>query len=151
MRDSNLKLKIELVNPPQNYAFCLQKGKGSNAERLEYTEILEKNLTNVNFQLEIVVRKAKHGDQPDFFGPFVQGSPGNRFFYLCVGEVVQSSDPNWSGRVKVPLSGIDWTDVRAVEQAGSALIAQYEASMPNGKPVYASVNLLGDGWKLENG
>ena len=141
-----LALQIELVNPPEGYAFCLQLGKGSRSERLDYVEVLEGDNDPVAFDLEVTVREAKAHPVPDFFGPFVQGPPGARFFYVCVGQCVEGATPYWSGRVKVPLRGIDWASVEAASGSHARLFARYSASRPEGGPVLASVPLLDDGW-----
>ena len=132
-----------------NYAFCLQRGKGAKAERLDYVEVLENNVQTVEFELEVTVRKAKNGPEPDYFGPFVQGPFGARFVYLCIGTVVDAGDPTWSGRVKVPLVGLDWPTIDGATALGHTLFARYQASRPDGKPVYASVPLL-DGWTVQS-
>ena len=137
-----LRLTIELHDPPEGHAFCLQRGKGARSERLEY---IEATGDDISFDLTVTVRKGKNPGAPDFAGPFVQGRPGERFFYLCVGQCSELVEPQWSGRVKVPLSSITWD---LVEEAGlgvGRLRAGYVASRPNGAPVLASVSLEG-GW-----
>lgn len=150
MTDRVLNLKIQLVDPPLNYAFCLQRGKGAKAERLDYIEVLEGEVRSVEFELGVEVRTAKDRPDPDFFGPFAQGTSGSRFFYVCIGEVVDSGDPEWTGRVKVPLAGIDWSIVDGATEPGRVLFARYQASRSDGQPVYASVQLLGEGWMIQS-
>ncbi len=150
MANQLLKLKIQLKDPPNNYAFCLQRGKGSKAERLDYIEVLEGEDRPVEFELEVTVRAAKNLPDPDFFGPYAQGTIGGRFFYLCVGNVVDSGDPEWSGRVKVPLVDIDWSTIDEAAKPNHFLFARYQASRPDGQPVYASVQLLEKGWTIES-
>lgn len=146
MTDVALAIRIELVDPPEGYAFCLQRGKGSTSERLDYVEVFEGDDDAVVFDLDVTVRKARTGPEPDFFGPFVQGPRGSRFFYVCVGQCVERSAPHWSGRVKVPLVGIDWATVESATQGHACLFARYAASRPAGGPAFASVPLLDDGW-----
>lgn len=148
MTDRNLSFRIQLVEPPVNYAFCLQRGKGAKAERLDYIEVLEGSEQSVEFELELTVRKATNGPEPDYFGPFAQGTVGARFFYVCIGSVVQAGDPVWSGRVKVPIAGLDWTVIDRATQQDHYLFAAYRASRPDGQPVYASVRLLEEGWTV---
>lgn len=145
-RSGCVSLRIELVDPPAGHAFCLQRGKGSKSERLNYVEVLEGDDDTIAFDLEVIVRRARTGPEPDFIGPFVQGPPGARFFYLCVGQCVEGGAPRWSGRVKVPLTGIDWASVESASDNQTGLCARYAASRPDGRPVFAAVPLLGDGW-----
>ena len=146
----NLNLKIQLANPPLNHAFCLQQGKGAKAERLDYVEFLKKCQPDITFGLAVVAKRAKHGPEPDFFGPFVQGSSGQRFFYICVGTVNQQSDPIWVGRVKVPLVGINWKMIHDASNVNCCLTASYQASRFDGQPVLASIKLLDGGWVVQS-
>ena len=148
MKDNNLRLKLQLLEPPIGYAFCLQKGKGAKAERLDYIEIDPEGESEIEFELEVEVRVGRNRPEPDFFGPFVQGNEGARFFYLCVGNYISDGVPHWAGRVKVPLIGIDWPKVGAAEKAEGFLTARYQASRADGQPVYASVKLLDEGWTV---
>ena len=92
-----ISLRVVLVDPPPGFAFCLQRGKGAKSERLDY---LEADGGELNFDLAVAVREGKIKGTPDFAGPFVQGPPGGRFFYLCVGQCAPTVEPHWSGRVK---------------------------------------------------
>lgn len=142
---SDLDLKIVVAGPPTGYAFCLQRGKGAKAERLDYIEAADDDIA---FDLTVTLRQGKQPDMPDFGGPFVQGSPGARFFYLCVGRCSMTAEPHWTGRVKVPLSSITWPLARQATSGAVRLEARYAASRPDGRPVLASVKLLDDGWTV---
>lgn len=149
MTDSNLHLKLQLIEPPIGYAFCLQKGRGAKAERLDYIEVDTEGESEIEFALEVEVRAGRSSSEPDFFGPFVQGNASARFFYVCVGNVISDGILHWAGRVKVPLTGIDWPKVNAAGEAECFLVARYQASRTDGQPVYASVNLLDEGWTVQ--
>ena len=142
---SDLVLKIVLVGPPTGYAFCLQHGRGAKAERLDYIEAEDDDIA---FELTVTLRQGKQPDMPDFGGPFAQGPPGGRFFYLCVGRCSMIAEPHWTGRVKVPLNSITWPLTRRATSGGRWLEARYTASRPDGRPVLASVKLLDDGWTV---
>lgn len=142
---SDLDLKIVLADPPTGYAFCLQRGKGAKGERLEYVEV---DHDDIAFELTVTMRQGKQPDLTDFGGPFVQGPPGARFFYLCVGRCSTIAEPHWTGRVKVPLGSITSSLARQAADGGGRLEARYAASRPDGRPVLASVKLLGDGWTV---
>ena len=140
---SDLALNIGLVRPPSGYAFCLQRGRGAKGERLDYVEA---DGDDIAFDLAVTLRQGKQPDMPDFGGPFVQGPPGGRFFYLCVGRCSMTAEPHWSGRVKVPLHSITWPLARQATDGRGRLEARYTASRADGRPVLASVKLLDDGW-----
>ena len=139
----DLGLTIVLADPPGGYAFCLQRGRGGKAERMDYVEAAE---GDISFDLTVALRQGKQPDLPDFGGPFVQGPPGGRFFYLCVGRCSLIAEPHWVGRVKVPLGSITWPLARQATSGGGRLEARYAASRPDGGAVLASVKLLDDGW-----
>ena len=90
---SDLDLKIVVAGPPTGYAFCLQRGKGAKAERLDYVEAAD---DDIPFDLTVTLRQGKQPAMPDFGGPFVQGPPGGRFFYLCVGRCSLIAEPHWN-------------------------------------------------------
>ena len=138
-----LRLTIVLGEPPEGFAFCLQRGKGAKSERLDY---IEATGDDISFDLAVTVRQGKVKGMPDFAGPFVQGRPGERFFYLCVGRCSELVEPQWSGRVKVPLSSITWQLIEEANADDRPLRARYAASKPGGRPALASVRLLEDGW-----
>ena len=144
--DLTMQLRVQLVEPPINYAFCLQRGKGAKAERLDYIEVTSQKTEAIEFDLDVTVRKARNSTEPDFFGPFAQGPSGARFFYLCVGKVIETGDPEWIGRVKVPISGLNWQSIKTAQSADCVLIGKYKASKTDGNPVLASVTLLDGGW-----
>ena len=138
-----LRLTIVLAEPPEGFAFCLQRGKGAKGERLDYVEATG---GDIPFDLTVTVRQGKIKGMPDFSGPFVQGRPGERFFYLCVGRCSELVEPRWLGRVKVPLSSITWKQVEEASASDLPLRARYAASKPDGQPALASVQLLEAGW-----
>ena len=135
-------LQISLINPPSGYVFCLQKGKGNDAKRLDYVRSIGDDLA---FELEVDVREEKVQGSANFLGPFAQGSVKARFFYIVVGSCNGAGEPTWSGRVKVPLSSIDWVTVEA--SSGKKLEACYEATGPKGTPALATIHLI-DGWQI---
>jgi hypothetical protein len=139
-----LPMRIRLIDPPLGHAFCLQRGKGSSATKLEYQVAADNDLA---FELDMEAREGKISGSSNFTGPYSQGTPTARFFYLCVGRAVDGKQPDWSGRVKVPLSAIPWRQVEAVLGKPDLLLeASYEATNKKGTPALATVPLLDGGW-----
>ncbi len=144
--DRTLSLRINLVDPPDGVAFCLQKGAGEKSECLGALLADGENLT---FDLGVIVRKSKKNDLPDFAGPFVQGINGDRFFYICAGTKAGQAESPWERRVKIRLSGITWSMVDAVENRDDMrLEAGYLATAADGGPSCAAVPLLDDAWTV---
>ena len=103
----------------------------------------------VSFQFSV---KVVAGDSPGAFrlrGPAVQGRPGERFVYLCVGSYAGQSGASASGRAKVSLEGIARTLLDSVKAKRSGVLeAEFASSARDGGPARASVKLLGDGWHI---
>lgn len=141
--ESEITLGIELVAPPNGVGFCLQKGKN---ELIDYQVSKGKN---IRFSLSVRVKQGKL-DAPDFLGKFTQGTPKERFIYICVGDYAGQKDATWARRVKIHLSSISWQQVKQVSTGSKCrLVASYQATDKNGGPSCASVPLIGGGWSLE--
>jgi len=59
----------------------------------------------IQFDFEVTIAEAPDRGQPDFGGPFVSGSKGERFVYLAWARLGGGSIMN---RIKVRLIDIDW-------------------------------------------
>jgi hypothetical protein len=101
------QLRLICANPPasewdgQPVIFGLQDKKGALAEG----EILPDDL--VIFECKA---KVKPGNPPNFLSPYAHGTPKDRFLYL---SCRRAGDTAWIKRIKVPLSGITWEQIRS--------------------------------------
>ena len=82
-----------------------------------------------NFDLEIAVTKAADG-APLFRGAFAHGPPAARFLYLSWKRIGTHEHP-WGWRIKMPLSGIGWADIVAVNKPGKCLVADVLGRKPH--------------------
>jgi len=140
--DSEVVLQIGLVSPPRGVGFGLQKGKG------EIVAYQVSDGSNIEFELSVRIKRGKTG-APNFLGEFTQGTPSERFVYLCVGEYAGQRNAEWARRVKIHLSGISWSQVNKVlKSTGGKLVSSYQATAKDGSPSCASVPLIGDGWSV---
>src|SRR5271154_1052164 len=64
--------------------------------------------------------KGDEVNPPIFGGPFAHGPPSGRFLYLSWRREGQPEHP-WCWRIKIPLSGISWAEIRAAEKPGKCL------------------------------
>jgi len=143
--EPEIALEIELIAPPKGVGFCLQKGK---SELIDY-QVSEGE--NIRFSLSVRVKPRKSG-APNFLGEFTQGTPKERFIYVCVGEYAGQKNTLWARRVKIHLSSISWQQVEQVlATPKNKLVTSYQATDKNGGPSCASVSLVGGGWSLAKG
>lgn len=143
--ESEITLEIVLVAPPKGVGFSLQKKK---SEIVDYQISKGKD---IRFSIPVRVKPGKNGN-PNFLGEFTQGTPNERFIYICVGEYAGQKNNEWARRVKINLSSISWKQVeQAMKSSKSKLVASYQATGKDGGPSCASVPLIGDGWYIAKG
>ena len=140
--ERELPIRITVVRPPPGVAFAVQRGR---YELLAPREA-EPGAICFDFALRVAARPA--GGEPNFLGPYAQGSPADRFVYVNSGTSAGQAGSCWTRRAKVRLSGIGWDLVEQVLAAPAArLEARIEGTGRDGGPACASVPLLDGGWK----
>ena len=140
-----LNLHIILQSPPNNTTYSLQKGSGNN---YQVEQVQTSNGTDLHFTLTVVLKDGEPTDDlPDFKGPFVQGPRGGRFIYLDIGSYA-GANGQWSGRLKIPLTGITWQLVSEINAAPDKLLStKVPGTGKNGLPNCATVKPF-LGWRL---
>ena len=137
-----LGLRITVVDPPPNISWALQLGRDELIKPTASTS----SSVSFDFSVEVVA-----GDSPADFrlrGPAVQGRPGERFVYVCVGTYAGQAGAAASGRAKISLEGITPKLVdRAKRKRSGVLEARFAGTARDGGPSRASVPLLGEGWR----
>ena len=142
--DQELNFRIVLESPPPGVDFGLQKGGGSNYEVIQ----TQRSKTgDLQFEFSARVKEGKDGE-PVFLGPFVQGPPQERFVYLDIGTFAGQTDTPWSRRLKVPLRGITWDDVKQASQGKNVLATSVAGRGKDGSPSCATVKPFA-GWKVK--
>lgn len=134
--ERTLRLRITLVRPPAGVQFCLQRGKS------ELVDAAVSTAADLSFTLDVRAQPGE-GDSVRLLGPFTQGPPTARFFYIGVGTYAGQIGSPWSRRIKVPLSGITWS----LAEKGD-LEAHIEGTGRDGGPACATVPLLDGGWRV---
>jgi hypothetical protein len=136
---NDINLRIVLENSLEGTVYALQKGKGSNYEKIQPQVGNGKDLY---FNFVVQVRQT-NGSQFSFSGPFVQGTPENRFVYINIGSYAGQAVAQWSGRLKVPLPN---PTLFSQNNAGKN---HFSCTVPgrtkDGKPVFATVKPFA-GW-----
>jgi Family of unknown function (DUF5990) len=136
--EQELKLVIILESPPPGVDFGLQKGSGNDYETIQTQRSKSGDL---RFEFEVRVREGKDG-QPNFLGPFAQGSAHERFVYLDIGTYAGQEDTPWSRRLKVPLRSITWDQIKK----GKVLETRVPGTGRDGGPSCATVKPFA-GWR----
>lgn len=142
--DQELNFRIVLESPPPGVDFGLQKGGGSTYEVIQ----TQRSKTgDLQFEFTARVKEGKDG-QPVFLGPFVHGPPQERFVYLDIGTYAGQTDTPWSRRLKVPLRGITWDEVKQASRGKSILQTSVPGRAKDGSPSCATVKPF-SGWKVK--
>ena len=144
--DKELTFRIVLEKPPAGIDFGLQKGNGSKYETVQKQRSANKDL---HFEFTVRIKNDKESP-PNFLGPFVQGTPKDRFIYIDIGTCAGQTNTVWSRRLKVPLTGIAQDMINKVMTDSSLLL---ETKVPgtgkDGGPNCATVKPF-NGWQLKN-
>lgn len=136
---TTITLHVTLQKPPVNVSYSLQKGSGSNYEPVQVQPSIGDDLY---FHLEVEIKGTPETHElPDFRGPFVQGPVGGRFIYLDIGSYAGGG--GWSGRLKIPLTGIKWDQVTT----GTELQTTVPGTGKNEMPTCATVKPFA-GWRV---
>ena len=146
--ESDLPIRLVLVDPPPGVAFGIQRGTGAHYQALFVQQVKH---GEVIFDFSLTVRENPRGSLPNFKGSFVQGRPAARFIYIAVGTYAGQKDTPWSRRMKVPLQGITWALIRqATSKVGQRLLGRIPGKGKDGGPNCGTVQALGN-WEVING
>lgn len=141
----DLPIRIAVVDPVPGLSIALQRGQAAKAELVPPAS---QSSEAVAFDLEMTVDGRLPDGRPRLLGPVVQGPPKARFVYLAVGTYAGQAASSWGGRIKVPLSGLSWSQMEALSP-GQYLVARITGRSPKGGPALASVQILAPGWRME--
>jgi hypothetical protein len=141
--DREIILRLTLEKPTSGVDFALQKGRG----RPFTTDQTQRSSgRDLKFEFPVTVKPGKNG-APDFAGPYVQGSAGERFFYINIGTYAGQADTPWSRRLKVPLYVISWSAI----ESGRILTAKIPGTAKDGGPscAYEWRKRVDSNWRWE--
>jgi hypothetical protein len=147
MSDRAITIKLTCIELPglkfeggAGLRLGIQKGK-------EVIEDVPANVKSVTFLCPLrVERNAKTG-APNFLGPYAQGTPEERFIYLCWGD---RKNELWAGcgRAKVQLKHLDWKTIEKAISTGDPIEATIKMTDKKGGPVCASLREENIEWRI---
>jgi hypothetical protein len=137
-------LRIVLERPTAGVDFGLQEGHGSV---YQVTDKQRSKGGDLEFEFTVTAKTGSNDNEPDFAGPFVQGTKGDRFVYIDIGTYAGQTNTKWSRRLKIPLSGITWRMI----DSGKVLVARIPGTGKDGGPscAYEWRRRVGPSWRWE--
>ncbi|WP_158812691.1 DUF5990 family protein [Methylocapsa sp. S129] len=84
----------------------------------------------LHFDCVLTIKLGGGASAPVFAGPFAHGPPAARFLYLSWKREGKRDAP-WAWRIKIPLAGIGWAEIRAADKAGGRLEASVIGRRPH--------------------
>jgi hypothetical protein len=112
------------VAPDEPLHFGLQDSKGEVHPGARQPD------GELHFDLALDIKRSPAAAAPIFTGPFAHGPPAGRFVYLSWKREGKSDAP-WAWRIKIPLSGIGWPEIRAAGKSGGRLEANVIGRRPH--------------------
>ena len=118
----------------------IQKGK-------QVIEDVQADAEEVIFSCSLRVEKNAKTGKPNFLGQYAQGTPEERYLYLCWGE---RDGGQWQGfrRAKIYLKHIGWDSIEKSLSTGKPIEATIKMTDKKGCPLCAWVKEGNIEWKL---
>jgi hypothetical protein len=103
----------------------------------EVVDAVPADRESVTFDVEFRVERRKDGTV-NFLGPYAQGTPDDRFFYLCWGVQQKGHPFAMFRRLKLRLGHYGWDEVQKAVAAGTALTVHLRLTDDKGGPLCAT-------------
>lgn len=105
----------------------IQKGQ-------EVIEQVSADRRQVTFKPTFRLGKQKDGS-PNFLGPYAQGRPADRFFYLSWGIKQKDGGFYMFRRLKIRLAHLTWAQINASIETGEPIVARLRLKDGKGEPL----------------
>src|SRR3954452_5816386 len=140
-REPSLRLRVNVHHPVPGVTLRMQRGR----DQLVEPAGKKRDRTTFDFTVRV---GGGHG-RPIFLGDFTQDPADARFVYVNAGTCAGQHDTPWSRRAKIPLTGLSRKLIDAALRTDGVLAVDIEGTGRDGGPCCATVEPLGDGWRLE--
>ncbi len=139
-----LRVRIVVLAPLPGVRLAVQSGRDG------LIPPTTNDLEQAVFQFSLLASE-NGAERPRIAGEVAQGPPKLRFVYVNAGTLAGQFDSCWSRRAKVPVTGISWEHVRALEaDPASVLEASVSGRSRDGGPSCGSIPLA-VGWHVSKG
>ena len=124
---------VKDMNTDEPIWLGVQKGQAAKAVIEQRTP---GDANRANFTATFTI--ARKGKALDFKGPYAQGKPGERFFYLSWNYMKPGGTLEMFSRLKIPLSAIPIHKVESALKSGKALHGELSLTDEKGNPLCAT-------------
>jgi hypothetical protein len=143
--NSEILFRIVVKNPALGVDYALQEGKGSN-----FSAVQKQRSTGKVIVFDFKIKCKIADNRFSLLGKFVQGTSSDKFIYVDIGTFAGQINSIWSGRLKVPLTGITQNMIQsALAEDGVSIEATVPGQGKDGRPNYGTVKPF-DGWRLKS-
>jgi len=104
------------------------------------------DLSSVTFEFGFTVSRRSNG-KPNLTGPFAQGTPDDRFFYLSWVVLKRSGKFEIFRRLKIDLTGLSWARVQKALKTGRPIEVRLKLTGPENDPLCALPSKQHITWK----
>src|SRR4051812_29501073 len=136
-----LRLRINVDHPVPGVTLRMQRGRDQLVEPV--------GTTRDRTTFEFTVRAGVRNGRPNFLGGCTQGPADARFVYVNAGTSAGQHATPRSRRAKIALTGLARKLIDAALRTDGVLVVVVEGTRGDGGPCCATVEPLGDGWRLE--
>jgi hypothetical protein len=142
MTDNQLKLEVICTKLP-GIRYVRESGMNDGPVYLGIqlgTEVIHQvpaNRRRVTFYPEFTVGKKSDGS-PNLIGPYAQGKPDDRFFYLSWGIKHKSGKFEMFRRLKIRLGHLDWPRINRSLKSGKPISVKLTLTDDKGGPLCAT-------------
>jgi len=133
--------------PPRTFEAYSRIELGIQSGKVDIDPPTKRTRDGAVFSIQVRVQTKAPSRTLNFLGPYIQGTPQDRFIYLSWTGLVRGRRQMFR-RIKLPLKSIRYSQVLKAMAGHGRLEASISGIDPDGGPACATVPLLGKGWTV---